>query len=272
MFSPYYAWARRRSPAAAENFCAVNVALYGAGVRRFALTERGRSALHASADALAIGPSSLEWCRDRWRVAIEERAAPWPRRVSGTVEIVPSALASHVESLDGAARHQWQPLAPVARATVRLTHPELNWQGCAYVDSNRGSEPLEQAFSRWHWSRTVGARTSDVLYDVTERDGRERCIALRFDEAGRATAIEAPPAAALPRSRWGLERPTRCAAGRAPRLVRALEDGPFYARSLIETETAPGAREWAIHEALSLERFSRPWVQLLLPFRMPRRP
>ena len=27
----------------------------------------------------------------------------------------------------------------------------------------------------------------------------------------------------------------------------------------------------AVHESLSLQRFERPWVQVLLPFRMPRR-
>ena len=62
VFSPWYAWARRGgAPADAENFCAVNVALYGAGKRRWAMTERPRAALERSASHLRIGPSSLEW-------------------------------------------------------------------------------------------------------------------------------------------------------------------------------------------------------------------
>jgi carotenoid 1,2-hydratase len=48
-----------------------------------------------------------------------------------------------------------------------------------------------------------------------------------------------------------------------------LEDTPFYARSVLETEVF-GKRATAMHESLSLTRFSKPWVQAMLPFRMPR--
>jgi carotenoid 1,2-hydratase len=40
VFSPYYAWARRRGGGDPEHHCALNVALYGAGGKRWALTER----------------------------------------------------------------------------------------------------------------------------------------------------------------------------------------------------------------------------------------
>ena len=56
----------------------------------------------------------------------------------------------------------------------------------------------------------------------------------------------------------------------APPRLRSLEDGPFYARSLIES-TLLGERVHGVHESLSLDRFAAPWVQALLPFRMPRR-
>ena len=36
VFSPYYAWARRRGPADPQNHCALNVALYGPGGNRWA--------------------------------------------------------------------------------------------------------------------------------------------------------------------------------------------------------------------------------------------
>jgi carotenoid 1,2-hydratase len=40
VFSPYYAWARRRGPTDPEHFCALNVALYGVD-KGWAMTERG---------------------------------------------------------------------------------------------------------------------------------------------------------------------------------------------------------------------------------------
>jgi carotenoid 1,2-hydratase len=49
-----------------------------------------------------------------------------------------------------------------------------------------------------------------------------------------------------------------------------LEDTPFYSRSLIKAEMF-GCSVTAIHESLVLDRFTAPWVQAMLPFRMPRR-
>ena len=54
VFSPYYAWARSRNGGVAdpENFCAINVALYGAAGKRWTMTERGRSSVRRSAASL----------------------------------------------------------------------------------------------------------------------------------------------------------------------------------------------------------------------------
>ena len=49
-----------------------------------------------------------------------------------------------------------------------------------------------------------------------------------------------------------------------------LEDSPFYSRTLLKLETAEG-KAFAFHESLSLTRFRNRLVQLMLPFRMPRR-
>jgi carotenoid 1,2-hydratase len=100
------------------------------------------------------------------------------------------------------------------------------------------------------------------------------------DAAGRLHPAPTPPDGAqidplrrwpLPRTRWGLSRATWCAG--QPSLVDTLEDGPFYSRSLWSPPGAvnesPG--HWAMHESLSLDRFANPWVQAMLPFRMPRR-
>jgi carotenoid 1,2-hydratase len=55
-----------------------------------------------------------------------------------------------------------------------------------------------------------------------------------------------------------------------PRVVETLEDTPFYARSVISA-SIEGKATTMVHESLSLDRFAAPWVQAMLPFKMPRR-
>ena len=52
--------------------------------------------------------------------------------------------------------------------------------------------------------------------------------------------------------------------------VSLFEDSPFYSRTLLKVETEEGSAD-AFHESLSLKRFRNPVVQMMLPFRMPRR-
>jgi carotenoid 1,2-hydratase len=52
-------------------------------------------------------------------------------------------------------------------------------------------------------------------------------------------------------------------------VVKTLEDTPFYTRSELRT-TLLGERTRAMHESLSMPRFTSPLTQILLPFRMPR--
>ena len=78
-----------------------------------------------------------------------------------------------------------------------------------------------------------------------------------------------PPTADLPRAFWGVARPGRAEAGDL-RLVRTLEDAPFYTRSLVRS-AMHGTSVLGVHESLDLDRFASRWVQLMLPFRMPRR-
>jgi len=52
--------------------------------------------------------------------------------------------------------------------------------------------------------------------------------------------------------------------------MKTLTDSPFYARSVIETRLL-GQTLTAVHESLDMARFTAPWVQAMLPFRVPRR-
>jgi carotenoid 1,2-hydratase len=268
-FSPYYASSRRRGNADPYNHCALNVALYGKNSNRWSMTERGRHQLRRAASVLSIGKSAMRWTGNVLEVQIDEICAPLPNRVRGKVLLMPNTLTELVVPLDGAARHHWVPYAPCSRVAVELSHPALRWSGNAYFDANFGVEPLEAAFANWHWSRTSAPHGSTVFYELNTRDGTQQSLGLRFTPNGEVAEIELPPPTELPKSAWGISRQTRADSGTSVRIVRTLENAPFYSRTLLETSLS-GIRTLAIHESVELNRFRSRWVQCLLPFRMPR--
>jgi carotenoid 1,2-hydratase len=257
------------------NHCAFNIALYGPRTSRWAMTERGAACVAREAAMLVIGPSAMEWIDDGITIHVNEVCAPLPRRIRGKIRLQPSALGDRSFELDGSGRHRWTPFAPCARIEVRLDEPALRWSGTAYFDSNCGAEPLEDAFRNWTWSRAQVPGATVVLYDVAARSGAQRAdapactLALRFGLDASAQVVEPPPAVRLPTTGWRVSRRTRADAGRGARVVRTLEDAPFYSRSLLDTRVL-GWDAPAIHESLDLDRFRARWVQCLLPFRMPR--
>lgn len=278
VFSPYYFHARqraqRRAPGTANPFehCACNVALYGPG-GRWAMTERSSTAVHITPDQLQIGPSAAIWDSDRLIIDIDEWTAPWARRIQGQVEIRPMALNTQSYRLDDAhadsVAHHWQPIAPAARVAVRLNQPDLQWSGQGYIDHNRGDGPLEQTFRCWQWSRHALTDATAIHYDITRLDGSTRTLALHFDPQARPASVAIPAHTALPTTGWRVGRHAPSENGTA-RVLKTLEDTPFYARSTLQT-TLDGQLTTGVHESLSLERFRQPWVRVLLPFRMPRR-
>lgn len=269
VFSPRWARARRDDAAVSGlDFSTVNVALRSKSVDRWALTERARDSVARTADRLTIGASHLAWCGEDLVATIDERTAPWGSRVRGTVRVTPICHGGSSFHLDPEGLHLWSPRIPLARIEVDLVEPRVRFSGTGYVDSNEGSTPLEETFASWSWSRVSNERGTAIRYDVTLRDGTEQTLALRM-RGGALEPDEAEPQVLLPSTRFGLVRPMRSEtrAGAAPRVVRTLEDGPFYARSMIET-TLDGARAHGIHETVSLDRFRSGWVQWLLQFRM----
>jgi carotenoid 1,2-hydratase len=153
---------------------------------------------------------------------------------------------------------------------VTLDHPTLRWSGSGYFDHNAGSEPLEHGFDNWFWSRAATRSGPVVLYETQLHNGARHALTLHFDRTGSLHELSTPRPVDLPASRWRIARPTRSDDGHA-RLEATWEDTPFYARSLVTSRLLDEPVK-AVHESLSLERFSRPWVQSMLPFRMPRRP
>ncbi|MFG6432033.1 carotenoid 1,2-hydratase [Roseateles sp. LYH14W] len=277
VFSPYYAWARRRNGDAGarpEAHCALNLSLYRRPEGRttyerlWAMTERGEQQLQRNDRQLQIGPSRLAWSADGGlHIDVDEWTAPWPQRLRGRIHLQPQAQPGQAFALDTAGRHHWQPIAPRARIALDFDAPQLRWQGDAYLDANHGTRPLERDFASWQWSRSaLPGHGSRVHYEVQTLDGAERALALDIDADGRIQPRPLPPRHALPGTTWGLARSSR--AEQAPELIATLESGPFYSRSLLRD---PADGSLAMHESLSLQRFSQPWVQALLPFRMPRR-
>jgi carotenoid 1,2-hydratase len=304
VFSPYYAAARREAHAKGTHganpmdYCAINVALYedvGQPVSQskadrshsrghwWAMTERASRHVSVSDTSFAVGPSALTWNGSQLVIDIDEVTVPIPSRLRGQIVVEPYATFVESYPLDPAGQHHWRPIAPCSRVEVKMKQPGLTWGGTAYVDSNHGSAPLESAFCGWDWSRAkcTGRRKDDgpaaptiVVYDIDRVDGTHLSLAKRFDISangdGHISDFVAPHHSPLPRSGWRIPRSTACDAGAACTVIKTVEDAPFYARSIVSS-SVKGADVIAVHESLSLERFSRRWVQTLLPFRMPRR-
>lgn len=263
VFSPYYAWARRRGPGDPFRHVALNVALYGER-RGWAMTERGAGALERGAEFLSIGPSALTWDGNALTIRIEEITTPIPSRIRGVVRIYPHALEQRVRLLDAAGRHRWCPIAASARAEIALEQPAVRWSGGAYFDTNEGDAPLETDFLHWTWSRSITLDGTEILYDLARRDGSHLSLALRYAREGGGSDFQPLATIRLPSTRWGITRVTR-AGSAATGVQETLEDTPFYARSILAN-----GRVRTMHESLSLDRFRSPWVQAMLPFRMPR--
>ena len=269
MFSPYYARRVRLGRADAEDHCAINVALYGPGLHRWALTERGRGALTRTPERLDIGPSAVHWDGQTLELRIDEIGVPIPRRMRGVVRLTTRAVQPATVALDRAGDHRWWPIAPHARIEVDFERPDLRFEGSGYLDSNFGKAPLHTAFRSWQWSRSLLADSTVVWYDTLRSEGDRFAFGLQFDAAGSTKALALPGIAPLTRTGWRIERSTRSDAPDMVQVLRTLEDTPFYARSLLRTDTL-GEKTLTMHESLSLQRFVHPVVQCMLPFRMPR--
>jgi carotenoid 1,2-hydratase len=271
VFSPYYKRSGRGDPV--DHSC-LNVALYGPRGARWTMTERGRTSVHRDRDTLAIGDSAMRWVGDRLVIDIEERAiwlgCPIHPVVRGQVVVEPEVWSGQSFALDPARNHHWRSMAPRARVRVEMERPGLSWHGSGYLDGNWGSEPIEDGFADWQWSRAHLGKEAAVLYEGVRRDGSRFATALRFDATGRAQEEELPLGAPLPPTRWLMGRRTRADRGHA-RVVRTWEDSPFYARSAVASRLF-GKDVLAVHESLSLDRFKSPVVQWMLPYKMPRRP
>jgi carotenoid 1,2-hydratase len=266
VFSPYYAWANRNSPADPENHCAMNIALYGRE-KKWSMTERGKRSLRRAENLLQIGPSTLRWENAKLHADIDEVTVPIPSRLRGTFTLTPTAIQPQTFTLNAAGAHLWRPIAPSARIEVSFENPNLSWSGHAYFDRNEGARPLAKDFSSWQWSRATQNNETTIFYDTVGTDGTNTELALKILPDGQARPTDAPLFHRLPNGFWGIKRSARSID--SPNLIATLEDAPFYLRSRLTT-TLGGASLDTIHESLNLTRFRNPIIKAMLPFRMPR--
>lgn len=256
VFSPGYARARKRGPTDPLEFCAINIAVYGAR-KRWVMTEHAD--VERSAEHLRIGGTTVRYEGADLLVEFDERCSPFGGALTGSVRVTPIVAGNLCHQLDAAGRHRWWPIAPIARATVDLG--DVQFEGQAYHDINAGDRPLEVDFRYWDWSRGADGT---VLYDVIQRDGPPIQFGVRFTPDG-AEPVDCATAVDLKPGGWGVRRGTRSAVPIA--LLKTLEDTPFYTRSWLRRDTADGPVH-VMHESLDLDRFDRAWVRFLLPFKM----
>jgi carotenoid 1,2-hydratase len=269
-FSPAYAKARARGERVSPlEFSAFNISISRARATRWALTERPAASVHREPTALSIGGSSMRWTPSgALEVLVSERSAPWGQKIAGSILFHPTRLTQEVVPIDGAGNHIWTPVAPLGRVEVKLSHPDVRFSGSAYLDANHGNEPLEEGFSEWSWARITQPGRTLITYDVSTRRGARKLHGLSVDNRGVAP-LEAQQHNSLGFTRFGLTRRMRTPAEAEMHLVRTVEDGPFYARSLIDG-SIQGQHACGVHEVVSLDRLVRSWVQFLIPFRMRR--
>jgi carotenoid 1,2-hydratase len=270
VFSPYYRWANQRSAFVdPNNYCCLNVALYSKQHHHWAMTERGAGWCDRGADYFSIGPSQLQWDGQALHIDVREMTVPWAQTIEGRVSFYPDHLFNFGVNLDPQHRHMWGPLAPSGRVTVQMKKPNLSWQGHAYLDSNEGSEAIEKPFQEWDWSRSRMANGDvAVMYDVQLKGGASQVLAYRFDNRGGVSTFEAPDVQHLRKTAWRIPRRMRSDGPVA--VTHQLEDTPFYQRAMLRSSLL-GETVDSFHETLNVPRLSSTAVQMMLPWRMPRR-
>jgi carotenoid 1,2-hydratase len=270
VFSPYYKASGRGNPL--DN-CSINVALTGPRGNRWAMTERGEASVARDAASFSVGPSAVRWDGNALIIDIDERCALMPFDVKGRVRVTPQVMGT--TAFDLGRGHMWHPISPRARVEADFGAPGVRWSGNGYFDSNQGSEPLEDGFRDWQWSRAhVGPakeQTVGVVYEGVRRDGSDFAMALRCDKTGHWADEPLPPRQRLMPTPFAIGRSTRADVGYRARVVKTWLDAPFYARSALRTKMF-GHEGEGVHESLSLDRLIMPIVQGMLPYRMPRKP
>lgn len=269
VFSPYYKRQGREDPL---DHCSINVAVYNPNRHLWAMTERGRKAVSRSCEHFRVGKSQLSWDGTALNIDIDERTALIPTAVRGRIRVEPYYLNDRDFSIDREGRHRWRPIAPRCHVEAHFDKPSVSWTGHGYLDTNTGTEGLEDGFAFWDWTR-LDCPNGDrrVFYNTIDPAGAEKTLALQFKPDGRVLETSLPPISPIPRTLiWRMKRQSHADQGYSACVVKTLEDTPFYSRSVVETVIG-GQYCRGVNESLSGPRFGSAIVQRMLPYRMPRK-
>jgi len=119
-------------------------------------------------------------------------------------------------------------------------------------------------------SAEAGRSVAQSCTTYTKKAAADRVPALRFAPVGTVEDFAAPTRHALARTGWWMNPLMRSDAACPPLRKQVLEDTPFYARARTAASLC-GENVVAMHETLDLRRLMMPIVQVILPWRMPRR-
>lgn len=260
VFSPRYSAALGKGGRPLEH-SAVNFALYErSSLCLWVLSEYETASVED--DTLRIGRSRIQLRADgSVRAHVVDRTAPWGVPAEAWLELQPTSPRGPELALVDGQPHWWQPLAPMARATVTVPGHELELTGAGYHDTNRGQEPLGGGLEGWRWTRLHRPGETWVDYEPAGHAPTLRLHATT--ERVNVVRAETTPAA-LSRTGWGLSVPRRLAAGglELPGAPSLLETSPFYAR----LEARDGDAH-ALGEVADFNRFHRPYVRWMAHFR-----
>lgn len=246
------------------------------------MTERSQPGVTRKVDNYTIGPSRLSFYRDKsqygvMQIDINEVTVPIPRLLQGRITVQLGNLSDKHYRLDKEGHHHWWPVSPASAVEVQFEKPACSWHGHAYLDTNWGDRPLEEDIDYWCWSRFQNKQQTLIHYDVFYKGNDayrlpacepDKGLAIRVNNDGTSTTDTPPSLKKLKKTNWQMTRHARSESNL--KLVSTLEDSPFYSRSLIET-TIDNESLMGICESVSLQKFRKPIVQMMLPFRMPRR-
>jgi carotenoid 1,2-hydratase len=280
VFSPSYAARLRRGERALPGeHAAVNLALYRRG-RPAVWVMSEYPSIDAGDDRVVVAGSRIEREGDGFCIVIDERTAPYRRRVRGTILVEPEGPALSPTSLaEGQYVHAWQALAPRARVRASFEAPDFALDGLGYHDRNWGDGRLEDAFTRWGWARFHGPRRTSIVYALTDHVGRDRAFAAEVPRGEPGRLVEVAPSAhgELRPGRWGLRLPRSFGVGGLDggealhvETDELLEQAPFYGRYRARLSHPLAPAEPPVEgmgEFLDLVRFRSRGIQFLLHFK-----
>ena len=259
VFSARYSRALKRGAVPGEH-AAINFALYENGNRvAWALSEYP----HFQADerSLRIGRSELRYTSHGLRAEIHERTAPffmtgWGSELNVQLELTNEGPSLDEVTLVEGLSHAWRPIAPRARATVKLEPLGLRLEGRAYHDGNHGLVPLGTDLKGWEWVRVHDEARTSIVYRPWSA---APAIVASISQDHAHSHRQHLPEEARTRSAWGLRVPSSLGVRGQPRW---MESSPFYARG----EASFGCAH-ALGEVADFARFHSPVVRWMADFR-----